>query len=323
MALFQILRGKAANLANKAFHDGYAYLTPDDGAFYIDAETDGVQKRIRINPEPDLQEMDEEYVQDMWNKYFPLIPRNMTLGDTFAFGKYQVASEDPWPIEWKIVHQTDEYQIAQTSQIIDILCFDARESSNPDSGRVKHGNNKWGVSNIAQFLNSDQESWYSAQHSYDAPPSGGNTEEFTYDTHKGFLYYFNDAEKSLLREMSLTFANPAVDGGGSYTWTGKVWLPTVTQIANSQNNKIDEGSLFAGYAQYADPVIKIKKLHLRCARPEYGWNAGDGFDYLLSSADTSRSEDVWTVTGDGNLNSDSPDSMYSGIAPCICLPRNA
>lgn len=49
MALFQILRGKAANLANKAFHDGYAYLTPDDGAFYIDAETDGVQKRIRIN----------------------------------------------------------------------------------------------------------------------------------------------------------------------------------------------------------------------------------------------------------------------------------
>ena len=50
MALFQILRGKAAKLSSKAFKDGYAYFTPDDGAFYIDAEVDGVQKRIRINP---------------------------------------------------------------------------------------------------------------------------------------------------------------------------------------------------------------------------------------------------------------------------------
>ena len=69
MALFQILRGKAANLANKAFHDGYAYLTPDDGAFYIDAETDGEQKRIRINPEPDLQEITADEVQVAWNSY--------------------------------------------------------------------------------------------------------------------------------------------------------------------------------------------------------------------------------------------------------------
>lgn len=51
MALFQILRGKAAKLSSKAFKDGYAYFTPDDGAFYIDAEVDGVQKRIRINPD--------------------------------------------------------------------------------------------------------------------------------------------------------------------------------------------------------------------------------------------------------------------------------
>lgn len=51
MALFQILRGKAAKLSSKAFKDGYAYFTPDDGAFYIDAEVNGVQKRIRINPD--------------------------------------------------------------------------------------------------------------------------------------------------------------------------------------------------------------------------------------------------------------------------------
>ena len=71
MALFQILRGKAANLASKAFHDGYAYLTPDDGAFYIDAETDGEQKRIHINPKPDLQEITADEVQSTWDSYPP------------------------------------------------------------------------------------------------------------------------------------------------------------------------------------------------------------------------------------------------------------
>lgn len=52
MALFKILRGDSARISTDItpFHDGYAYLTPDDGAFYIDAEQNGEQKRIRINP---------------------------------------------------------------------------------------------------------------------------------------------------------------------------------------------------------------------------------------------------------------------------------
>ena len=66
MALFQILRGKAANLAGKAFHDGYAYLTPDDGGFYIDAETDGEQKRIRINPNDYTVEQNNNLHQKVW-----------------------------------------------------------------------------------------------------------------------------------------------------------------------------------------------------------------------------------------------------------------
>lgn len=52
MALFKILRGDSTRISTDItpFHDGYAYLTPDDGGFYIDAEQNGEQKRIRINP---------------------------------------------------------------------------------------------------------------------------------------------------------------------------------------------------------------------------------------------------------------------------------
>ena len=52
MALFKILKGDSSRISTDTtpFHDGYAYLTADDGGFYIDAETDtGEEKRILIN----------------------------------------------------------------------------------------------------------------------------------------------------------------------------------------------------------------------------------------------------------------------------------
>lgn len=66
MTFLKFLRGKAANLANKVFHDGYAYFTPDDGAFYIDAETDGEQKRIRVNPDDYIIEQNSKEKQKIW-----------------------------------------------------------------------------------------------------------------------------------------------------------------------------------------------------------------------------------------------------------------
>lgn len=53
MAIFKILKGASSriDLDTTPFTEGYAYFTPDDGGFYIDAEVNGEQKRIRINPE--------------------------------------------------------------------------------------------------------------------------------------------------------------------------------------------------------------------------------------------------------------------------------
>lgn len=52
MALFKALRGDSSRISTDItpFHDGYAYLTPDDGGFYMDATTSEGNKRIRINP---------------------------------------------------------------------------------------------------------------------------------------------------------------------------------------------------------------------------------------------------------------------------------
>ena len=259
----------------------------------------------------------------------------LTVGSTFFLGKYQVENETPWDIEWEIVHQTDNYQIAMTKQIIDLRPFDAKEPTNTDANRKNNGNNNWQYSNIAQFLNSDQVSWYSAQHQYDAPPNKDNCYHYSngtnynaYDTHKGFLYYWSADEKALLKDMTLTLANNTVtDGGGSYTWTGKVWLPTYTQMGGGQNNSISEGEAFS---KFTDNSSRIKSLHPNCiANNEYckvnNYVSGRNHWYWMSSAIPSYSSYVRDVGNDGSIG------LYDncayrgdgGFAPCICLPRKS
>ena len=257
---------------------------------------------------------------------------SLTVGSTFMLGKYQVESEDPWDIEWEIVHQTNDYQIAMTKQIIDLRCFDGIEPTNTDSDRKSAGNNNWQYSNIEQFLNSDQASWYSVQHQYDAPPTSDNVYHYNngttynaYDTHKGFLYYWSADEKVLLKDMTLTLANNTItDGGGSYTWTGKVWLPTYTQMGGGQNNSISEGEAFS---KFTDNASRLKSLHDMCiTNNEYckiNNHINGNWDYWMSSVHPSSSAQVCNVNSGGSLGaSNLVYTGYFGFAPCICLPRH-
>ena len=252
----------------------------------------------------------------------------LTVGSTFNFGKYQVESETPWPIEWEIVHQTDTYQIAMTKQIIDCRCFDAKEPTNTNSNRKNYGNNNWQYSNIEQWLNSDQASWYSSQHQYDAPPSSANVwnNYNPYDNHKGFLYHWNEDEKSLLKGMTLTLANNTVtDGGGSYTWTGKVFLPTYTQMGFGNNNNIVEGIKFS---KFTDDSSRNKSLHPNCAKYnkcciDNSYTGGSNHWYWMSSASPTFSYRGRIVLRDGSVSNPNAYDGSAGLAPCICLPRYA
>ena len=87
------------------------------------------------------------------------------------------------PIVFEVVgvnhHTTTEHQktiTLMTKHIIRKVAFDAAEPNNTDSNRKVKGNNRWSVSNIRQWLNSDGAagSWWSAQHEYDAPPIAAN-----------------------------------------------------------------------------------------------------------------------------------------------------
>ena len=255
------------------------------------------------------------------------------VGDTLRLGKYQVESEDPWAIDWEIVDVQDNYQVAMTKEIIDLRCFDAKEPTNTDTTRKNYGNNNWQYSNIEQWLNSDKATWYSAQHQYDAPPSKDNCYQYSggttynaYDTHKGFLYYWSADEKNLLKDMTLTLANNTItDGGGSYTWTGKVFLPTYTQMGGGQNNSISEGEVFS---KFTNNTSRIKSLHdMVTANNEYAklYSSSGNWHYWMSSANPSYSHGVRFVRNGGSIG-DNIIAYYgddNGLAPCICLPRTS
>ena len=252
---------------------------------------------------------------------------SLSIGSTFTLGKYQVGSETPWDIEWEIVHQKSNYQIAMAKQILDLRCFDAKESSNSDSNRKTKGNNNWQYSNIEQWLNSDQSNWYSAQHSADAPPSSANVYNNynPYDTKPGFLYYWSDEEKSVLQDMTLTLANNKVtDGGGSYTWTGKVWLPTYTQMSGNQNNSISEGTKFS---KFTNDASRIKTIHAMCAANnqyciDKGYAEGKAWYYWQSSTYPSNSCYLPLVDYDGDLGGGNyAYNGNNGVVPCIRVPR--
>ena len=268
---------------------------------------------------------------DTYDKLKPIILNwknidwsSLSINDTFYMGKYQVESEEPWDIEWEIVHQESDYQIAMAKQIIDLRSFDAKESSNSDTNRQKYGNNNWQYSNIEQWLNSDQSNWYSAQHSADAPPSSTNVNFNPYDTKPGFLFYWTDEEKAVLQDMTLTLANNTVtDGGGSYTWTGKVWLPTYTQMSGSQNNNISEGTKFS---KFTDTNSRIKTIHAMCvANNQYcidnGYAEGKAWPYWESSANHSFSYYSRGVFSDGTPDTGRAYGGKFGVVPCICVPR--
>ena len=254
---------------------------------------------------------------------------SLSVGSTFMFGKHQVNNETPWAIEWEIVHQENDYQIAQTVQLIDARAFDAAEASNTDSDRNSEGNNNWKLSNIRQWLNSDATAgnWYSAQHSADAPPTNANTANCGtgYDTRPGFLYNFTAAQKSAMLNFDLTLKIPTVDGGGSHVVSQKVFLPTMTQVGLGANEGVTEGTVFNKYNGVTDSV-RIKTVHPNA----------DAYSGNTSTHFVANGASMWWLSS-CYRNSYIPRSimksgtMASGgynarngtiaIAPCICLPR--
>ena len=251
---------------------------------------------------------------------------SMDVGSTITFGKHQVNSETPWDIEWEIVDKNHSGYPSgavtlMTSTIIDVRAFDAKEPDNPDRiYRAHRGNNSYRYSNLRLWLNSSSRSWYSSQHSYDAPPSTSesvgnyNTQ---YQSRPGFLYNFTSDERNLILSTSLTTSKTEDDGRGTYSTTDKVFLPSTTELGKSNDTGYSEGVKFASFT--ISPILNEN------ARMNTSWTSkpsepNSRINYWLRTPDYGRPDKAYIILAGGSESGSSCYNGYVGVRPCINLP---
>lgn len=109
------------------------------------------------------------------------------------------------------------------------MVFDNKEPNNTDTNIKNYGNNMFSLSNIFQWLNSDKlaNNWYTAQHTYDAPPPYANQD--------GFLKDWTEQEKQILLNKVWEVRVPASVSSSLLKFTAKVVLPSTTEMGLENN----------------------------------------------------------------------------------------
>ena len=230
------------------------------------------------------------------------------------------------PIIWRVIGQNHygSGQVSiQTENIIKLACFDAIEASNGDSNRRQYGNNNYAVSNIRQWLNSDALSWYSAQHSADAPPSNANvwSNYNEYDAFPGFLNGFTTDEKNAILSTTITYGKASADGGGTATLTDKVFLLSCTEVGLSGDHVC--GTKFSIYSSDAARVAKPTADAV--SNSEYtnsSLNTSSGWHWWLRDAYASLSYYARGVGVTGALGGSIAFDGRRGVRPALNLPSS-
>lgn len=146
---------------------------------------------------------------------------SLKAGDTIVFGTYNGVK-----IKWTIFDTLDKEKgfitVGSLASPAGRMIFDqpenASDNPNPINQRKSNGNNRYYLSNIRQWLNSNKpkNEWWTASHDYDTAPS--------YKSWNGFMYEISEYEKSIIVPKSVKCILDTNDGGGSETMTDYFFL---------------------------------------------------------------------------------------------------
>ena len=209
-----------------------------------------------------------------------------------------------------------------TERIISLKCFDAIESGNSDGNRRSYGNNRWTLSNLRQWLNSQAAAgkWYSAQHGADAPPTNANvwSNYNEYDAEAGFLAGFSANFIAALLTTTHTVGKATVDGGGTESCTDKIFLAACTEVGLSGD--VTAGSKLALFSndssRLAYPTAEA------VSKSEYtdgNFNVNSPWYWWLADAYASNSYNVRNVNSSGAMGRSGAYGGDVGVRPLCNL----
>lgn len=141
---------------------------------------------------------------------------NLPIGAKVKLGKYSVNGESASPIIWlkigKYPTLSDSVALL-TEKIIDLRPYDAAESLSDMYNPKNYGNADYGLSNIDQWLNKDNDSgeWFVKSHAYDESPTTTNTQFNTpYTNRPAFLNAFTEDEKNIILQTPIGVGNGTI-----------------------------------------------------------------------------------------------------------------
>lgn len=196
-----------------------------------------------------------------------------------------------------------------TEKIIQIMAFDAKEPTNPNSARQSNGNNRYLHSNLLQWLNSaaDDGEWYIAQHDYDNDPAVKST-DVSYNAYAGwagFLGMLTPGFKGVLLDTPQTTAlETVVESGGSEVVTSKMFLASTTEVGLANENSIVEGSRLAYFTTSDSSRTTMPTAECYANRDGYSSSSfatTKNWHWLLRTPNSSYANSVRYVLTDGTL----------------------
>jgi len=164
-----------------------------------------------------------------------------------------------------------------SEKVIRAGCFDAKESGWPDD-RALYGNNNYSLSNIAQWLDSDQPDWFSKTHEMDYAPEADNLRynEQPYLMVPGFIYSFSETFKKYICAAKIPcLIRDGMKSGFVEKLELKAFLLSRTEIGWGAESGIAEGSLLKLFEDkaYQDAVPTDEQMAI------YGRSWNPGWDY--------------------------------------------
>lgn len=247
---------------------------------------------------------------------------NLPIGAKIKFGKHQVNTETALPIIWVVAdknhsgYPTNSVTLI-TEKIIDLRAYDGKEPY--DDEDMRRGNFDYGLSNINQWLNSSASanSWYTASHGTDKPPTADNTRYGTeYQTRPGFLYNFTPSERNVMLPTTIAIQNGS---DVSKSITPRVFLPSVwetlgtfvwkdgsSQLAYFKSNSIRCGLT----AQAFTNTLSISKPSA----------VGDNWKYTTRNT---AQNDVISISASGEIAYDYPNDGNGGVRPIVNISASS
>ena len=243
---------------------------------------------------------------------------NLPIGAKVKFGKHSVNGETAQPIIWVIVAKNHTGYPSNsvtllTEKIIDLRAYDAQEPNNGVTKIANYGNGTYSISNIDQWLNSSQESWYTPSHSADqAPIAKYIYSDAPYDSRPGFLSNFSSFERLAIQSTTIVACKYI---NATETLSRGVFLPSAAEVGIELD--IKDGSSW-GY--FSNSTSRTCVVSTQCYNNTLGSikpsSANSPVRWFLRSAADSAPETVFAVTNGGGKEALSA-SYEGGIRPVV------